>query len=134
MNRRRNGKALYVTKQEAAELLAELNNVSPGEFEIRHVPDSSTFIPPREKFIKIRLKSESYNSVKKVKSTSNIISNRGLKILKYSAQGLTGREISTKLHISLSGIKKEKSFIFDQLGVRNICAAITIARNLGLIP
>lgn len=133
MNRRRNGKALYVTKQEAAELLAELNNVSPGEFEIRHVPDSSTFIPPREKFIKIRLKSESYNSGEKVKSSS-IISNRGVKILKYSAQGLTGREISTKLHISLSGIKKEKSFIFDQLGVRNICAAITIARNLGLIP
>lgn len=134
MNRRRCGKARFVTKQEAAELLAEMNNVSPGEFEIRHIPDSTTFVPSSEKFIKIRLKTESCNSVKKVKSTSNIISNRGLKILKYSAQGLTEREISIKLHMSLSGIKKEKSLVFDELGVRNICAAITIARNLGLIP
>jgi DNA-binding NarL/FixJ family response regulator len=48
------------------------------------------------------------------------------------AGGLTNKEISEKLYISLGTVKNYVTNIYDKLGVANRAAAVIHLRNLGL--
>ncbi len=61
------------------------------------------------------------------------LSERELEILTLVAQGLTNREISQRLYITLSTVKGHNGNIFGKLQVKRRTEAVARARELGLI-
>ena len=61
------------------------------------------------------------------------LSERELEILALIAQGLTDREISQRLYITLSTVKGHNGNIFGKLQVKRRTEAVARARELGLI-
>ena len=61
------------------------------------------------------------------------LSERELEILALVAQGLTNREISQRLYITLSTVKGHNGNIFGKLQVKRRTEAVARARELGLI-
>ena len=61
------------------------------------------------------------------------LSERELQILSMVADGLSNREISERLFISLSTVKGHNRNIFDKLAVKRRTEAVARARDLGLI-
>ena len=64
---------------------------------------------------------------------NNELTNKQLKILKYSAEGLTEEAMALKLEISVNTIKYHKRGMYDQLCVNNIIEAIIKALKNDLI-
>jgi predicted ATPase/DNA-binding CsgD family transcriptional regulator len=64
---------------------------------------------------------------------SEPLSERQIEILAYLAEGLTNREIASRLYLSLAGVKWNNSEIYGKLGVRNRDEAIERAIELGLL-
>ncbi len=62
------------------------------------------------------------------------LSERELGVLGLIAEGLSNREIASRLYISLSTVKGHTTNIFGKLGVRNRIQAVARARSLGLLP
>jgi LuxR family maltose regulon positive regulatory protein len=61
------------------------------------------------------------------------LSPRELEVLRLIAQGLSNREISTRLFLALSTIKGHSRIIFDKLHVQRRTEAVARARELGLL-
>jgi LuxR family maltose regulon positive regulatory protein len=61
------------------------------------------------------------------------LSRRELEVLRLIAQGLSNREISTRLFRSLDTVKGHNRIIFGKLGVKNRTEAVARARALGLL-
>ena len=61
------------------------------------------------------------------------LSERELEILALVAQGLTNREISQRLYITLSTVKGHNGNIFGKLQVKRRTEAVARARELNLI-
>ena len=61
------------------------------------------------------------------------LSERELEILALVADGLSNREISERLFISISTVKGHNRNIFDKLQVKRRTEAVAYARDLGLI-
>lgn len=117
-----------LSKEEVLDYLADMCSRSPGKFEIRFIPDSSTFIPESKQVLRFRLCNPRINH-----STIPILRERDKRILKLSEEGLTAKEIADRLNVSLTMVKKGKTRIFTELDVSNIRAAISKAKKLGLI-
>ncbi len=62
------------------------------------------------------------------------ITPRELEILTLIAQGLSNREIATRLFVSENTIKTHCSRAFDKLGARRRTQAVQLSKQLGLIP
>jgi ATP/maltotriose-dependent transcriptional regulator MalT len=59
---------------------------------------------------------------------------RELEILELVAQGLSNREIATKLFVSENTVKTHCSRAFDKLGAKRRTQAVQLGKELGLIP
>jgi DNA-binding CsgD family transcriptional regulator len=62
------------------------------------------------------------------------ITPRELEILALIAQGLSNREIATRLFVSENTVKTHCSRAFDKLGARRRTQAVQLGKQLGLIP
>ncbi|MCP4543150.1 MAG: LuxR family transcriptional regulator, partial [Chloroflexi bacterium] len=62
------------------------------------------------------------------------LSPRELEVLQLIAQGLSNREISERLFLSLNTVKVHARNIYGKLGVRNRTRAVARAQELGLLP
>jgi DNA-binding CsgD family transcriptional regulator len=62
------------------------------------------------------------------------ITPRELEILNLIAQGLSNREIATRLFVSENTVKTHCSRAFDKLGARRRTQAVQLGKQLGLIP
>jgi DNA-binding CsgD family transcriptional regulator len=62
------------------------------------------------------------------------ISKREYEVLQLMAQGLSNREISDKLFVSLNTVKTHSSNLFMKLDARRRTQAIHRAKELGLLP
>jgi ATP/maltotriose-dependent transcriptional regulator MalT len=59
---------------------------------------------------------------------------RELEILELVAQGLSNREIATKLFVSENTVKTHCSRAFDKLGAKRRTQAVQLGKEFGLIP
>jgi DNA-binding CsgD family transcriptional regulator len=62
------------------------------------------------------------------------ITPRELEILALIAQGLSNREIATRLFVSENTVKTHCSRAFDKLGARRRTQAVQLSKQLGLLP
>jgi DNA-binding NarL/FixJ family response regulator len=62
------------------------------------------------------------------------ITPRELEILTLIAQGLSNREIATRLFVSENTVKTHCSRAFDKLGARRRTQAVQLSKQLGLLP
>ncbi len=62
------------------------------------------------------------------------ITPRELEILNLIAQGLSNREIATRLFVSENTVKTHCSRAFDKLGARRRTQAVQLGKQLGLLP
>ena len=62
------------------------------------------------------------------------ITPRELEILNHVAQGLSNREIATRLFVSENTVKTHCSRAFDKLGARRRTQAVQLGKELGLLP
>jgi DNA-binding CsgD family transcriptional regulator len=62
------------------------------------------------------------------------ITPRELEILSLVAQGLSNREIATRLFVSENTVKTHCSRAFDKLGARRRTQAVQLGKELGLLP
>jgi DNA-binding CsgD family transcriptional regulator len=62
------------------------------------------------------------------------ITPRELEILNHVAQGLSNREIATRLFVSENTVKTHCSRAFDKLGARRRTQAVQLGKQLGLLP
>ena len=62
------------------------------------------------------------------------ITPRELEILTLIAQGLSNREIATRLFVSENTVKTHCSRAFDKLGARRRTQAVKLGKQLGLLP
>jgi len=62
------------------------------------------------------------------------ITRRELEILELVAQGLSNREIATKLFVSENTVKTHCSRAFDKLGAKRRTQAVQLGKEFGLIP
>jgi LuxR family maltose regulon positive regulatory protein len=62
------------------------------------------------------------------------LSERELEVLQHIAEGLTNREIASRLYLSLNTIKVHTRNIYGKLGVNNRTQAVAEARSLALLP
>lgn len=68
------------------------------------------------------------------KLESLAITPRELEILALIAEGLSNREIATRLFVSENTVKTHSSRVFDKLGVQRRTQAVQLAKQLRLIP
>ncbi len=61
------------------------------------------------------------------------LSERELEVLQLIAQGLTNKEIASRLYLAPSTVKVHTRNIYGKLGVHNRTQAVTLARDLGLL-
>jgi DNA-binding CsgD family transcriptional regulator len=59
---------------------------------------------------------------------------RELEILELIAQGLSNREIATRVNLSENTVKTHSSRVFDKLGARRRTQAVQLGKALRLIP
>ena len=59
---------------------------------------------------------------------------RELEVLQLMAEGLSNRDIASRLFVGVTTVKKHSTNIFDKLDVSNRSQAVARARKLGLIP
>ena len=62
------------------------------------------------------------------------LSQRELEVLQLIAEGLSNREIASKLYVSLNTVKGHTRHIYGKLGVNNRTQASVRARALGILP
>ena len=62
------------------------------------------------------------------------ITRRELEILTLVAEGLTNREIATRLFVSENTVKTHCSRAFDKLGAKRRTQAVQLGKQLGLLP
>jgi NarL family two-component system response regulator LiaR len=62
------------------------------------------------------------------------ITRRELEILELVAEGLSNREIATKLFVSENTVKTHCSRAFDKLGAKRRTQAVQLGKEFGLIP
>jgi DNA-binding CsgD family transcriptional regulator len=62
------------------------------------------------------------------------ITPRELEILTLIAQGLSNREIATRLFVSENTVKTHCNRAFDKLGARRRTQAVQLGKQLGLLP
>jgi LuxR family maltose regulon positive regulatory protein len=62
------------------------------------------------------------------------LSERELEVLQLIAEGLTNREIASRLFLSLNTVKAHTRNIYGKLGVHNRTQAVVRARALGVLP
>ncbi len=62
------------------------------------------------------------------------MSERELEVLQLIAEGLTNREIASRLYLSLNTVKAHSRNIYGKLGVHNRTQAVARARALGVLP
>src|SRR5437868_5317668 len=62
------------------------------------------------------------------------ITRRELEILELIAQGMSNREIASKLFVSENTVKTHSSRVFDKLGAKRRTQAVQIGKEMGLIP
>ena len=62
------------------------------------------------------------------------ITPRELEILTLIAQGLSNREIATRLFVSENTVKTHCSRAFDKLGARRRTQAVQLGKQLGILP
>lgn len=78
--------------------------------------------------------SESQGEVVEMQGLVDPLSKREIEILMLIAAGLTNQEIGSKLFLALNTVKTHIRNIYSKLGVHNRVSAISIARDLKLIP
>jgi two-component system, NarL family, response regulator LiaR len=62
------------------------------------------------------------------------ITPRELEILELIAQGLSNKEIATRVFVSENTVKTHSSRVFDKLGARRRTQAVQLGKELRLIP
>jgi ATP/maltotriose-dependent transcriptional regulator MalT len=62
------------------------------------------------------------------------ITPRELEILSLIAEGLSNREIATRLFVSENTVKTHSSRVFDKLGARRRTQAVQFGKQFGLLP
>ena len=62
------------------------------------------------------------------------ITRRELEILELIAQGMSNREIASKLYVSENTVKTHASHVFDKLGAKRRTQAVQFAKEFGLLP
>jgi LuxR family maltose regulon positive regulatory protein len=62
------------------------------------------------------------------------LSERELEVLALLAEGLTNREIASRLYLALNTVKAHTGSIYGKLGVHSRTQAVAKARTLGLLP
>jgi ATP/maltotriose-dependent transcriptional regulator MalT len=62
------------------------------------------------------------------------ITRRELEILELVAQGLSNREIASKLFVSENTVKTHCSRAFDKLGAKRRTQAVQLGKEFGLLP
>jgi len=62
------------------------------------------------------------------------ITPRELEILELIGQGLSNREIATKLYVSENTVKTHSSRVFDKLGAKRRTQAVQFGKEFGLLP
>jgi DNA-binding NarL/FixJ family response regulator len=85
----------------------------------------------------LRMVIENYVSLKKVKSTReelySKLSNREREVFQMIAEGISTKEISQILFVSMSTIKTHRSHIMDKLQLGNLSQLIQFAIELGIV-
>jgi LuxR family maltose regulon positive regulatory protein len=62
------------------------------------------------------------------------LSEREIEVLQLIAEGLTNREIASRLFLSLNTVKAHTRNIYGKLDIHNRTQAVTRARALGILP
>jgi DNA-binding CsgD family transcriptional regulator len=62
------------------------------------------------------------------------ITPRELEILELIAQGMSNREIATKLYVSENTVKTHSSRVFEKLGAKRRTQAVQLGKEFGLLP
>ena len=68
------------------------------------------------------------------RAAAGLVSERELEVLRYIAEGLTNREIATRLYLSLYTVKAHARSIYDKLDAHSRTQAVAKARELGVLP
>ncbi len=74
-----------------------------------------------------------YREMQTQKPGQNGLSDRQREVLKMVAQGITTKEIASRLFLSPATVKRELRHIFDMIGVTNRAHAVAEAQKKGLI-
>jgi LuxR family maltose regulon positive regulatory protein len=61
------------------------------------------------------------------------LSEREIEVLQLIAEGLTNREIASRLFLSLNTVKAHTRNIYGKLGIHNRAQAVARARALGIL-
>jgi LuxR family transcriptional regulator, maltose regulon positive regulatory protein len=62
-------------------------------------------------------------------TTTNILSERELEVLRLVAEGCSNQEIAERLYIGVSTVKKHINHIYDKLDAKNRTQAVALARE-----
>jgi LuxR family maltose regulon positive regulatory protein len=62
------------------------------------------------------------------------LSERELEVLQFIAEGLTNREIASRLYLALNTVKTHTRNIYGKLGVHSRTQAVARSQELGLLP
>lgn len=62
------------------------------------------------------------------------LSKRELDVLQFIAEGLSNREVASRLYLSLNTVKAHTWSIYSKLGVNGRTQAVARARALGILP
>lgn len=76
---------------------------------------------------------QSFSSKLRESTYENTLTAREIDVLFLIEKGLSNIEISQKLHISVSTVKTHISSIFQKLSAKNRVAAVSVAREAGLL-
>ncbi len=62
------------------------------------------------------------------------LSDRELEVLQLIAEGLTNKEVGSRLYLTLNTVKAHTRNIYSKLGVNSRIQAVARARDLGVLP
>jgi len=83
---------------------------------------------------RLRTKDKEVSSVLRPSSFVEDLSAREIEVLELITEGLTNREVATRLFVSLNTVKAHTRNIYGKLGVHSRTQAIARAQELGLLP
>ncbi len=93
-------------------------------------------IGPREKIVvrEVQVPAPAAPARSEKKRDDRSMTPRELEILSLIAEGMSNREIATKLFVSENTVKTHSSRVFDKLGAQRRTQAVQLGKEFGLLP
>jgi ATP/maltotriose-dependent transcriptional regulator MalT len=93
----------------------------------KQVPEPNPAAPPQQA-------AERIVTTTTVEIPDDTLSQREIEVLTLIAQGKSNKEISSELYLAVNTVKRHAYNIYNKLGVNRRTQAVSLARQIGLIP